>query len=101
MKRIFDVLDTIQLEDGDNYVGKFVILRLYSLSKDYQNALNQLFYCTGGFGCYPEKMGTKVFGKFYDECAYVRRGDILGVATEGAIKEWETEYAMSREVFVE
>lgn len=99
MTKIFTTNDCVELKDGENYVDKFVILSTRQFKPEYQNAKNQLFYAEGGFGCYPDKLGGKVFGKLFDEPYQTRREYILGVATEEAIVEWETEYGMSREVF--
>ena len=100
MVKLFGKGDYRKLEDGENYVNKFVILKTDQFKPEYQNAQNQLFYATGGFGCYPDKMGGKVFGYLFDEPYQTRREYILGVATEEAIAEWEKEYGMSREIFL-
>lgn len=101
MNTVFSPEDYRQLEAGENYVNKFVILSTRQFKKEYQNAKNQLFYAEGGFGCYPDKLGGKVFGKLFDEPYQTRREYILGVATEEAIVEWEKEYGMSRDVFLQ
>ena len=100
MKMIFDSNDYTQLTDGDNYSNKFVVIRPDFFKPEYREAKNQLFYAQGGFGCYPEKMGGKVFGRWYDEDGATRREYLLGVATEEAISKWEKLYGMSREVFL-
>jgi len=99
MTMTFDKNDYVQLKDGENYINKFVILRLNFFKEEYREAKNQLFYATGGFGCYPEKIGGKVFGRWFDEWGQTRREYILGVATEEAIANWEKTYGISREVF--
>lgn len=99
MKKIFTREDCTQLKEGENYQNKFVILKTEQFKPEYQNALNQLYYAEGGFGCWPDKIGGKVFGKLYDESYQTRREYILGVAKEETIQEWEKEYGMSREVF--
>ena len=96
---IFDSSAYRQLEDGENYVDKFVIINPSWFKDEYREAKYQLFHAESGFGCYPEKIGGKVFGKFYDENTHVRRENILGVATEEAISAWENAYGMSRDVF--
>ena len=100
MKKVFEEKDYRRLEEGENYVNKFVILSTDNFKPEYKNAQCQLFYAKGGFGCYPEKLGGKVFGMLFDEPYQTRRELILGVATEEAIAEWEKEYGMSREVFL-
>ena len=101
MKNIFTREDSRPLAEGETYVNKFVILKTDQFKEEYQEAKNQLFYATGGFGCWPEKIGGKVFGKLFDEPYQTRREYIYGVATEDAINEWEKTYGMSREVFKE
>lgn len=101
MKYLFDENDYRQLEYGENYVDKFVIIDPNWFKYDYREAKNQLFHAESGFGCYPDKLGGKVFGHFYDEYTHVRREDILGVATENAISDWEKTYGMSRDVFID
>lgn len=101
MRLLFDEKDYKALENGDNYVDKFVIVAPSFFKVEYREAKNQLFLAQGGFGCYPEKLGGKVFGRFYDERSQIRRENILGVATEEAIKSWEETYGMSVDVFSE
>ena len=99
MKYTFDKNDYRQLQDGETYKDRFVILKADQFKPEYQTALCQLFYAKGGFGCDPSKLGGKVFGSLYDEPYQTRREYILGVATEEAIAEWERLYGMSRNVF--
>lgn len=97
MKCVFDINDYVK--GDDNYQNKFVILKLENFKPKYQEAKCQLFYATGGFGCDPNKLGGKVFGRLFDEPYQTRREYILGVATEEAISQWETTYGISRNVF--
>ena len=101
MKILFDNKDYTQLKDGETYENKFVILSVEQFKDEYKEAKNQLFYAEGGFGCYPDKLGGKVFGQLFDEPYQTRREYILGVATEKAIQQWEEMYGMSRDVFYE
>lgn len=98
MKMLFSKTDYRPLAKGDNYTNKFIVISPDFFKAEYKEAKNQLFYATGGFGCYPEKMGGKVFGKWFDEYGVTRREYILGVATEEAISEWEKVYGMSRDI---
>ena len=100
MTKVFTRDDCVQLQDGENYEKKFVILTVQQFKPEYQNAKNQLFFAQCGFGCYPDKLGGKVFGRLFDEDYQTRREYILGVAKEEAIVEWEQEYGMSREIFL-
>lgn len=96
---MFDEGDYTRLEDGDNYKDKFVIVSPDFFKADYREAKYQLFLAQGGFGCYPDKMGGKIFGKFFDEATHIRREYVLGVATEEAIQNWEKTYGMNRDMF--
>ena len=97
---MFDKVDYRPLEDGETYENKFVILSTEQFKEEYRNAKKQLFYAKGGFGCYPEKLGGKIFGRLFDEDYQTRREYVLGVATEEAIKAWEEAYEIKREVFI-
>ena len=101
MKMIFDRGDYRQLEEGETYNGKFVILSTEQFKPEYREAKCQLFLALGGFGCDPSKLGGKIFGRLFDEDYQTRREYVLGVATEEAIKEWENFYGMSRDIFKE
>lgn len=99
MNVLFDENDYRQLEEGETYENKFVILRPEYFRPEFRSAKNQLFLAEGGFGCDPTKIGRAVFGKFWDEAVRINRDDILGVATEQAIKNWEKYYKLDREIF--
>ena len=95
----FEKKDYRQLEEGETYEHKFVILDPSQFKEEYRDAKNCLFYAQCGFGCDPTKLGGKIFGRLFDESYSTRREYVLGVATEDAIKMWEDTYGMSREVF--
>jgi hypothetical protein len=101
MKMMFDKNDYRSLENGETYENKYVILSTGQFKPEYQNAKNQLFYAESGFGCFPDKMGGKIFGRLFDERFQTRREYVLGVATEEAIEAWENYYGISRDVFKE
>lgn len=101
MKITFDSNDYRPLKDGETYEEKFVIVSLNFFDTAYREAKFQLFYAESGFGCDPSKLGSKIFGKWYDEKGTIRREYVLGVATEDAIKSWEKAYKLSRKVFKE
>ena len=46
-----------------------------------------------GFGCEPDKLGTKVFGEFLKDAEETcfTRSDFLGVADESQLPEWARE----------
>ena len=101
MKMLFDEKDYRQLEDGETYKDKFLILDERVFKPEYQEAKCQLFFAQSGFGCFPDALGGKIFGRLFDEGYQTRREYVLGVATEEAIQKWEELYGMSREVFKE
>ena len=85
-KAVFTTNDT----NGElNYEGKLCILKLDSLKDEYKSPQNQIIKVSGGFGCDPTNMGTKVFGKFvFDfEDASFRRNDFLGVLKNNVANE--------------
>lgn len=101
MKVLFDEKDYRQLEDGETYKDKFLILDERVFKPEYQEAKCQLFFAQSGFGCYPDKLGGKIFGRLWDEDYQTRREYVLGIAKEEAIQEWEKIYGISRNVFLE
>ena len=66
MKIVFSENDYRPLTDGETYQNKFVILSTRQFKPEYQEAKNQLFLALAGFGCDPEKMGGKIFGRLWD-----------------------------------
>ena len=99
MQVLFDETDYRPLEDQETYDGKFVIIDPEFFKPEYRNAKYQLCHAEGGFGCDPSKMGNAVFGRDCGEVYRQERYNILGVATEEAIQQWEETYGMSRDVF--
>jgi hypothetical protein len=99
MKILFDKNDVRQLEENENYEGKFVILRPDFLDTAYRTAEFQLFKAQSGFGCYPDKLGSKVYGYYVSDHdkGSTRREYILGVATDEAIAQWEHIYGKKAE----
>lgn len=96
---LFDKGDYRDLQEDEDYVDKFIILTPKFLKAEYRTAEFQLFKAKSGFGCYPEKIGNKVFGYFVSdkEEASTRREYILGVATDKAIEKWEQLYGKKAE----
>ena len=101
MTKIFTKADVRQLENGETYEGKFVIIKPEWFKPEYRSAEYQLFYATGGFGCDPNKMGNAVFGADCTEMYRQERYNLLGVATEEAIQEWEKEFGKNRQVLID
>ena len=100
MITLFERKDCRQLEEGENYEKQFVFLtpeKIQGYKPEYQSGLYQLFYATGGFGCDPTKLGSAVFGADITEHFRVERYDVMGIASEEAIAEWEKTFGHSRE----
>ena len=100
MEMLFSENDYRQLEKGETYEGKFVIIKPDYFKPEYRSANYQLFHADGVFGCDPSKLGNAVFGRDFEEMYRQERYNILGVATEAAIREWERVFHMSREVML-
>lgn len=92
MKQILDFSDVVEGSRNENYEGKIIVISLNFFKPEYQNAKFQLFKAEGGFGCDPNKLGSKIFGYFTDEDAFVSRCDVLGIAKPETIAEWEEIY---------
>lgn len=77
-------------EDNENYEDKLLILNPSALSDEYRKGEFQYFFAESGFGCAPDKIGRKVFGRFLSdgESAQFSRGDFLGVADETKLPDW-------------
>ena len=73
--------------------NKICILKGTALKEEYRKPEFQLFLACSGFGCKPDALGTKVFGKFLidDEDATFVRADFIGVIKEECLPEWATE----------
>lgn len=100
MITLFERKDCRKLEEGETYENKFVFLtqeKIQGYKSLYQSGLYQLFYATGGFGCDPTKMGNAVFGGDVSEHMRVERYEVMGVAKEEAIAEWERQFGHSRD----
>ncbi len=100
MQTLFDERDYRSLEAGETYENKFVIIKPDFFKPEYRTAEFQLFYAVGGFGCDPSKMGNAVFGADVGESYRQERYNILGVATEAAIREWERVYHHDRKELI-
>ena len=78
------------IADDNEYAGKLLILKPTSLKEEFRQPYFQYFYATSGFGCYPDKLGAKVFGKILadgEECFFYR-SDFIGVADTEKLPQW-------------
>lgn len=83
-------------EENMDLTGKVLVLNPSILDDKYKKPENQLFYASGGSGCRPQAIGTKVFGQFLadGEKTHFRRGDFIGVLKLDLLPDWaQTEYA--------
>lgn len=81
-----------------NYENKWVILRSSCLAEGFKDRKYQLWFCTGGFGADPVKIGVKCYGIFAadkDHDMIALRGDILGIADRNLIDEWKKAFPES------
>lgn len=78
------------LADESDYAEKLLILKPTSLDDKYRRPFFQYFYAMNGFGCYPDKLGSKVFGKFLADGEYTefRRSDFIGAADTEQLPQW-------------
>lgn len=97
MEMLFSKGDYRKLNEGETYYDQFVIISPGYFKPEYRSAKHQLFHAEGGFGCDPKKLGNAVFGRDCDGPYRQEKYNILGVATEEAIKQWEKTYGISRE----
>ena len=80
-------------EGAGLYEGKVLVLSPRVLKDEYKTPDDQLFYATGGFGCYPDKLGTKVFGYFLKDGEQTSwtRSSFLGVINDEYLPDWARE----------
>ena len=66
--------------DGENIIGKIVVISERYLRHGFKNKANQLYYITGGSGAYPNSRGSACFCyNLYDgKKDRVERHQILG-----------------------
>lgn len=90
-----DLWDKAQVNDpqGMDFTGKIMVLHPNILNEQHKTRDEQLFYCTGGFGCSPNKTGRKVMGEFLtdSEQTHFYRQDFLGEAKAELLPAWAKE----------
>lgn len=72
---------------GRNLAGEFVLVNSHGWKGPVPAPAERVFWAEGGFGCDPDKLGTKVFGRIVatgEEC-FIRRGDVARLATPDEI----------------
>ncbi|MBR1382569.1 MAG: DUF3849 domain-containing protein [Ruminococcus sp.] len=80
------------LKDGStlSYENQLLVLKPEILKEQYKNPACQLFFAESGFGCYPDRIGSKVFGRFLcdGERAQFWRSDFIGIADYKYLPDW-------------
>ena len=76
-----------------SFINQLLVVDHNKLSSNYKKPEYQLFYATGGFGCNPDSLGTKIYGQFITELQsgedeQLRRSDFLGIADIDLLPEW-------------
>jgi hypothetical protein len=73
-----------------DYTGKILVIDPSVLHDEYKKPDYQLFYASGGNGCRPDALGTKVFGQYLKdgEKSYLQRSEIVGVIKPAHLPEW-------------
>ncbi len=87
---LFSGKHIVQSEKPQDYTGKLLILKPEVLKEECRTPENQLFFATGGFGCSPDNIGSKVFGKFLSdgEETHFYRFDFIGIISNEFLPQW-------------
>ncbi len=75
---------------GGNFEDKLMILSPSALREKYRSSEYQYFIAQSGFGCKPDTLGGKVFGRFLadGEEGQFRRSHFLGEADNYGLPDW-------------
>lgn len=80
------------IKDGEtlSYENQLLIMKPEVLKDQFKNPICQLFFAESGFGCYPDRIGSKVFGRFLcdGERAQFWRSDFIGIADYKYLPDW-------------
>ena len=76
-----------------DFTDRVMVLKPEILKDEYKCPDNQLFYCSGGFGCSPTAFGQKVFGHYLadGETTHYRRSDFIGELKPDYLPDWAKE----------
>ena len=76
--------------EGENLLGKLIILSPSSLAPEYRTSDCQLGFAVGGFGCTPGAGGRAVYVRelFSGEESRWNIGDVLGIADLEKLPDW-------------
>lgn len=87
---LFEAKDCVDNAYAEEFAGKVLVMKIRSLKETYWDPKYQLWHANGGFGCYPDKLGTAVFVTcLYDgERARFSRSDFIGPIKDECLPEW-------------
>lgn len=91
---LFDRAHCVSEKDSEtDYTNRVLILDPSVLKDEYKTPEDQLFLAKGGFGCYPNSRGRKVFGQFLKdgEDTHFYREDFIGAIDEKYLPDWARE----------
>lgn len=73
-----------------DFEGKVIVLSPNALKEEYWTPENQLWLATGGFGCYPDKIGRAVYATCLYDGEHTRwnREDVIGVIKDEYMPKW-------------
>ena len=79
-----------QHKEPQDYEGRLLIVKPDRLGMQYRNPVFQYFYAETGFGCKPNVLGTKVFGRFLadNDRGQLYRDDFIGIADRAKLPKW-------------
>ena len=78
------------LSEGDDLIGKVVVIKADVLRPEYQHSTYQLRLCVGGFGAHPRSRGSACFCKslLTGEEGRFERDEILGTIERDSLPMW-------------
>lgn len=91
---LFEAGHCIAEADGElDYTGRVLVMKPEALKDSFKTPEDQLFLAESGFGCRPDALGRKVYGRFFKdgENTHFYRQDFLGVLKDEYLPEWASE----------
>lgn len=92
-KTLFTGNQCDSLHNFPTLVGKIVVQSVKDLYPEFQNASQQIFLATGGFGCNKNSRGSAVYAVnlYNKEETRLERQDLIGVLKEECTPNWAKE----------
>ncbi len=87
---LFEAEHCVEDAHSQDFTDKVLVMKIRSLKETYWDPKYQLWHANGGFGCYPDKLGTAVFVTcLYDgERARFSRSDFIGPIKDECLPDW-------------